>query len=70
MQLQGHVPRWKGWDSGVGRFSSINKNSGFLIEMTLSGKAVNKNSAKNEFGEFASMEKYTQLLFIKCKVKN
>jgi hypothetical protein len=70
VQLQGHVPRWKGCDSGVGRFSSIYKNSRALIENTLSSKAGNRNSANSELGEFASMDKYTQLLFIKRSLQS
>ncbi len=56
-QLSGHVPGEGGWDTGVGRSSSIQLNSRVLIENLLTGKAGHKNSTKSESREFASMEK-------------
>jgi hypothetical protein len=50
-----NIPWEGGWDAGVGMFSSIKPNNRILIE----------NLQKNEFSEFISMEKYTQILFIK-----
>jgi hypothetical protein len=43
---------------------SIWQNSGILIENPLAGEAGQKNATKSEFDEFASMEKYAQLLLI------
>jgi hypothetical protein len=38
--------------------------AGSLLRTPLAGKAVQKNSAKCEFGKFASMKKYLLLLLI------
>ncbi len=47
-----------GWDTGLASFYP-----NILTEII---KASQKNSAKSESGKFTSMEKYSQLLFIKC----
>ncbi len=58
------APRKGGWDTVVGISSSNWSNRKILIENPQGSKADQKILEKSEFGESASMEKYTQLLFI------
>ncbi len=59
--LSGHVAQEGGWDTGVGRSSSINPNSRILFENLLYGKklgqmmvSVNSLQLKNAIGYFSS----------------
>jgi hypothetical protein len=61
----GSFPQEGGWDTGVGRSSSIYPNRRIPIKRSLAGEASKKNLAKRELGEFTSMEKCAQLLLIK-----
>jgi hypothetical protein len=53
-----HVPWEGGWDTGVGRSSSILQNSRILIVNPPSGFTDCKNLTKKEIDEHTSMEKY------------
>ncbi len=56
-----------GKESGIRVLPGIAPSSqivGSLVENPLAGKAGKKNLSKNEFGDFTSMEKQTQLLLI------
>jgi hypothetical protein len=56
---------WEGgWDTGVNMPSFIGPNSRILTENPWLAKPIKKNSEKSDFGEFASMEKYTLPILI------
>jgi hypothetical protein len=58
------IPHTGGWDTDVGRSSYNRPKRRILIENPLTGKECLKKSGKSEFNEFASMEKYAQVLLI------
>ncbi len=58
VQLHGCVPIEGGWNTGVGRSSSIKPNSGIFIDNLRAGRKI---QTKNESGELILMGKGAQL---------
>jgi len=70
LQLHKCIPEEGVWDTGVARSSSIKANGRILIVNRPTTCRPEKKSAESEFGEFAPMEKYTQLLLIEWMLWN
>jgi hypothetical protein len=62
VQLRIYIPSKEGWIQVLAGQAPSSQTVGFYTEIPLTNKACQINLEKNEFGGFASMEKYTQLV--------